>query len=413
MKYAKILLALFVCVATCFCFGFAPTKQCCAQVNGEPILFSVSINGKLLKFSSFDIANNKQSLQKWGRNLGSKKILETYNKILNMGFSSQTVLEFLFPGLKEIVEGIGTKLNKQPQNANLDFCKQTGKFKIVAEKYGQVFDVQNFYEQILNQLKSGNSLNLVAKNNSVVPSEFAASLGQYTHKKATFETWCGSSAAERKNNIKTALVAINGTRIESGDTFSFNQTTGERNQQAGYQKAKIITNGTYTLGTGGGVCQVSTTLYNCALLAGLEIVEVHQHSLPVGYVPPSRDAMVSGYSCDLKIKNNTNGPIFIRCFLENNETIKAEIYGQKNQYNYQISSKITNILAKGKNEIIHDTSLCPITLKKGETYQLSSPKDGYESVAFLTATNDNGQTIFSHKIRQNRYAPTRGITIVG
>ena len=97
---------------------------------------------------------------------------------------------------------------------------------------------------------------------------------------------------------------------------------GARTKARGFLPAKIIENGEFVEGVGGGVCQVSTTLYNCALLAGFNIEEYHPHSLAVSYVPPSRDAMVSGLSCDLKIKNNSD--IIVTC--TDNKNVIAALY---------------------------------------------------------------------------------------
>ena len=105
----------------------------------------------------------------------------------------------------------------------------------------------------------------------------------------------------------------------------------KRNEENGYKKAKIIKQGSFSQEFGGGVCQVSTTLYNCALLADLEIVEVNPHSLPVSYVEPSFDAMVNTGSSDLKIKNNTDKPIYIATSGDD-EFCKICMFGCENPY---------------------------------------------------------------------------------
>ena len=111
--------------------------------------------------------------------------------------------------------------------------------------------------------------------------------------RAEFSTNYSSSTDARKFNVALASKTLDNTLVDINGEFSFNYTVGERTERRGYKKAKIIVGGEFVDGVGGGVCQVSTTLYNAVLLAGLKIIECHPHSLPVSYVAPSFDAMVN------------------------------------------------------------------------------------------------------------------------
>lgn len=104
---------------------------------------------------------------------------------------------------------------------------------------------------------------------------------------------------------------MNLTEIANGEEFSFNAAVGERTEERGYSTAKVIENGKFVEGVGGGVCQVSSTVYNCALLSGLTVTERHRHSLAVSYVEPSFDAMVSYSYADLRFYNDTGKSVFI------------------------------------------------------------------------------------------------------
>ncbi len=121
----------------------------------------------------------------------------------------------------------------------------------------------------------------------------------------------------RLNNIKIACEKISGTEIKQGDIFSFNDTTGRRSFENGYKDAPIILDGEKSYGIGGGVCQVSTTIYLAALNANLEIVEHHNHSERVAYAPDGKDATVVYGVKDLKIKNTTDNSIYIYTWIEN------------------------------------------------------------------------------------------------
>jgi vancomycin resistance protein YoaR len=126
---------------------------------------------------------------------------------------------------------------------------------------------------------------------------------------ATFSTPY-AEVADRVHNLRLACHSLNATTVAAGAVFSFNQTVGARTLERGYRKAKIIADGAYTEGVGGGVCQVSTTLYNAAMAAGMTQTEVHRHSIAVHYVAPSRDAMVSSWS-DMRFANTGHTPLYI------------------------------------------------------------------------------------------------------
>ena len=126
-----------------------------------------------------------------------------------------------------------------------------------------------------------------------------------------------SGSANRTNNLRVSSAAINGTILAPGDVFDFNQVVGWRTAARGYKEAPVFTgsNG-HALGLGGGVCQTSSTVFNAALLANLEIVERHQHSQKVYYVPFGRDAAISGSEKNMRFRNNTSYNIKIEMTVE-------------------------------------------------------------------------------------------------
>jgi len=121
-----------------------------------------------------------------------------------------------------------------------------------------------------------------------------------------------NSNKKRTNNIKLAVAAINNYVIFPGETFSFNRVVGKRTAAKGYLKAKVIVRGEYAEDIGGGICQVSSTLFNAVDNAGLKIVQRFSHSRKVPYIPPGRDATVSWYGPDFVFKNKYNQPVLIQ-----------------------------------------------------------------------------------------------------
>lgn len=142
---------------------------------------------------------------------------------------------------------------------------------------------------------------------------------------AQYTTSFDSSLVNRTENIRLAAQALDGRLLSPGETFSFNKSVGERTAKAGYKEAMIIEGDVFTPGLGGGVCQVSSTLYNTVLLANLSIIERHPHSLPISYVPPGRDATVAYPELDFKFKNNTNDYLLIRSVVTEN-TLSFQLF---------------------------------------------------------------------------------------
>lgn len=135
-----------------------------------------------------------------------------------------------------------------------------------------------------------------------------------------------TSTAPRITNINVATSRINGTVLYPGDEFSINETILYRNKENGYEKAGSYEGGQTVQTYGGGVCQVSTTLYNAVILAELEIVDRRSHSMTVAYVPLSMDAMIADGVQDFKFKNNTEHPIYLEGYTEGKE-LYFNIYG--------------------------------------------------------------------------------------
>ena len=148
-----------------------------------------------------------------------------------------------------------------------------------------------------------------------------------------------SNNANRTTNLRLASNKINGTVIMPGDTFSYNKIVGERTIAAGYKNASVFENGRIVDGLGGGICQVSTTLYNAVLYANLQIVERTNHMFLAGYADGGRDATVAYGSLDFRFKNNRTYPIKIESRVENGYcTVKVYGLRMENDFDVEIVS---------------------------------------------------------------------------
>lgn len=233
--------------------------------------------------------------------------------------------------LDQAIERIYLDTAVRPKDAEMSFDPSAGPmFAVTPERAGREIDAAKLKEDILSAIAFGKA-EVRAEFTAVEPKVRASDLWACTVLRGSFTTDYAASDSGRKHNISLAAEALSGTVIAGGEEFSFNLTVGERTEDRGYVEAKIIRDGKFENGLGGGVCQVSTTLYNAALVSGLNVSERHPHSIAVSYVEPSFDAMVSGSSCDLRLVNCTGGPVFIAAKADGSK-LKISIYGRQNSY---------------------------------------------------------------------------------
>ncbi|MCL2702633.1 MAG: VanW family protein [Defluviitaleaceae bacterium] len=153
--------------------------------------------------------------------------------------------------------------------------------------------------------------------------DFSKSSGSHI---SAFSTEYNENNKSRSHNIRLASEAVDGVIVRPGETFSFNDTVGSTSRSNGYKQATVFLNREKTKGYGGGICQVSTTLYNAAEMAGMEIVERHSHSLDITYIEEGRDATTSHRGkLDFKFENPYDFPVVIRVGNESG-TITVEFY---------------------------------------------------------------------------------------
>lgn len=201
-------------------------------------------------------------------------------------------------------------------------------------------------------------------------------------------------------NIKVAASKINGIILGPGEEFSFNKVVGPRTVENGYQVAKEYFRGKIIDGIGGGVCQVSTTLYNAVLFSDLETVFRKNHMFTVGYVPLGRDAAVSYNDLDFKFKNNSNWPIKIESTVSKNNRITFKIFGTNEQSEKSIEISHVQISTKpAPVKYVNDPSL-----EEGKTVVFQEGMSGYVIDTFKIVKI--GDSIVSKtKLHRSTYVP--------
>lgn len=272
--------------------------------------------------------------------------------------------------MEEKVGELFTLVLEEPQDAELIVESEP---RIIEHQEGREISLEKSVELIGENAKEDEIDLLVEPLLPEITTEDVKNMG-VKEIIASFTTEFNPGDANRSSNIALAGSSIDHTLLAPGEVFSFNETAGPYSSDRGFKSAPVFRQGRVTTGVGGGVCQVSTTLYNVSLLAGLEIVERYSHSLPVWYVPLARDASVSYGGADLRFKNSLNNHIYIRMTTSKERgTITAEFFGTKEK-DVEVDSRIEKRISP------------PVKEKKVEGIKekrvIQAGKDGFEAISW-------------------------------
>lgn len=223
-----------------------------------------------------------------------------------------------------------------------------------------------------------------------------------------FSTSFTSSGYNRSNNIILSSAKLNGLVLMPGEEFSYNQAVGQRTRAAGFREAGAYSNGKVVQEVGGGICQVSSTLYNAVLYANLEIVERTNHYFNPGYVKAGLDATVSWGGPDFRFRNNRNYPIRIVTDTSGKK-LKVYIYGLKTDDDCTVVLDPRYISSVPyKTTYQNDASLAT-----GETRVVSSGSNGCKTATYKYVYDKNGTLISSECISRDTYSPHNKVVAVG
>lgn len=309
---------------------------------------------------------------------------EKFARELSQGYADRMVLDYLFFDMGQDVTSLFDDLDEVSEAECIDFDARTNSFSYHEERSGKRVIREDFLDAVLSALSKGR-LDYRLRYQNIPPKFTRGELLSCTKKIGEFQTFYPYSTEGRKHNIALASRYLSGAVILPGEEFSFNERVGKRSEDRGFRSAKIIMDGEFTDGVGGGVCQVATTLYNAVLRAGLTVTECRRHTLAPSYVDLSFDAMVSEWS-DLKIKNDTQTPIFISAFA-NGEEIKVTVFGRDDGRDRVFDTKVTEVI---RHEEWYEGAL--------------EYKNGYKSEGYISVY-ESGRLLYREKIRSDHYKP--------
>lgn len=275
-----------------------------------------------------------------GRNLDINKI---YNAVLDAYSLNEFEVRAELSAPEEIpqaldLDAIFAEYHCEPVDASMNM--ET--FEVTGEIYGYTFNLDKA-RQLLAETPYGTTIGIPMEY--IIPSVRSEDLDGKLFRDvlASCET-PHTNDSNRNNNLKLACAAINGYILNPGDTFDYNDVLGERTEEAGYKSAGALNAGTSIKEVGGGICQVSSTLYYCTLVADLEIVSRRSHSLVSTYIPMGMDATVSWGGPEFRFKNNTDYPIRIDAEVSGGH-VKISLVGtDERDYYVEMESKIVEVL---------------------------------------------------------------------
>ncbi len=231
---------------------------------------------------------------------------------------------------RAFADTVAAEWDTAPKNGSItSYDKEHGEFVFGGAEDGKEIDRDRLVEDILAAVEKGDYDAKITVEASTVAPEISAEQAKANFKRLGTFTTTTTANSNRNENIRIASSTLNGVIVQPGQEFSFNLTTGNRTTEKGYKPAGAYQNGVFVEEPGGGVCQVSSTLYNAVVFSGLETTERHAHTYEPSYVTPGEDAMVSydGHSGpDMKFVNNSKTAVGIRTSFSDRK-LTISIYG--------------------------------------------------------------------------------------
>ena len=320
----------------------AVSKELTDEGNPISVKYTLKLDGKeypldfsdaKFEYNTREVIDSTIGINKVSDPEDYTKLIECYNykqSLKNTPAKYETSYKVAIDGVSEKVHNILDPLIDQystVKDAEIgEFNPSTKEFTITPEETGMTIDIDAAVEKVKELFDNAEYTGSV-----VVPSVKKEPEVTTEKLKANFglrgeHTTKASNNANRNTNLSQACKKINGTILKPGQEFSFNKVVGKRTREAGFKEATVILGGRYEQGLGGGVCQVSGTLYDAVLKSDLKITERHPHAWPSDYVLEGLDATVDYGSLDFKFKNNTDYQIIILMWFDSS---KREVHAQR------------------------------------------------------------------------------------
>lgn len=355
--------------------------------------------------ASYDFDKTIEEAYNLNRN---NNLFENLNTTIKTNFGAKNTLDMIVNYNQKKLEGklgdIKHDIDVEVKDASLNI--NGSNITVNEGSTGIELDIKASLEKIKKQLETGIiSDNLVI---NVIESKITKDeLSNIDTVLGRYSTTIKASSAGRVANIKKSAQKMNGYLMMPGEEFSYVDITGPYTSANGYGNAPVIVEGELQSGIGGGVCQVSSTLYNSVLYAGLEIVEIKNHSIPSSYVGKGRDAVVNDSGVDFVFKNNLSQPVYIRSYASGT-TVVTEIYGSsKDNQNIEIQTNVDGVSSASTKKVEDPT------IEIGKEKVLEKGRDAYTVSTYRAYKDNDGKVIKREKVYTSYYPKKQSIIAVG
>lgn len=342
--------------------------------------------------------------------IGYDALIAEVDTIRTQGKEYTVTVTFDEASLREAITSYAAERSVPAVDATVIFDSESNAIRFTEEQVGHAVDEEKLFTDVFS-CTDGSPVNVVLTE--VAPVLTKEKLESEFVLRASFTTSFKGSTSNRKYNIKKGAGMMTGTVLQPGDVFSCNDTLGVRTKSNGWKAAGAYIGGVVEDQAGGGVCQLSSTLYNAVVMADLEIVDRRNHSMPVSYVKKGLDATINsvGNIIDFKFRNNTDDLVILIAYTEGNN-LTMELYGKpfaNDEYD-EIrlrAEKIKTIKPDGEMEYELDPGK-PV----GYEELVQERRNGYIYQSYKQYYK-NGELVREEPLAESTYRAYRGTTLVG
>jgi vancomycin resistance protein YoaR len=345
----------------------------------------------------------------------SGKLRDRYQQVVSLqakGKEFDADIVYSADTIARYIDTIDSQVSNEAVGATVSFDPtEEPMFTFTDEVYGKQVDINATMAVVRKKVKeqSWGEVELIV--DEIEPAVLRSQLEPLETSIVDFSTSIKGNTKNRANNVRQALANIDGHVVMPGEIFSFNEVVGKRTEENGFLEAPIINRDKALVpGMGGGVCQASTTTYNAVLRAGMEIVERHHHSFPVGYIAKGLDATVSWGAQDLKFKNTRETPVYIHTYYENHN-VHVQIFGlpYPDKGQYKCWSEVTGTV-KPPATIVRADHNGKYVKAPGQYVQYVEDRSGYKVTAYQGYYED-GELVKKTVLNEDYYRPIQGVIL--
>ncbi len=377
-------------------------------------VYPVDLSSLPLESNIEDILNQAMNYARPSDDASAEDLVSCYNARQQMKVAPVeycTAYTINSDGIGSIIHGILDPMASEARDAVITgFSTSSLRFEYTPSAKGYVIDVDKAVDDVKALLDTGVYSGTVAVDAQITEPSFTTEMldNDFGLMAETHSTTTSNNS--RNHNIRITCEKIDGMVLQPGESFSFNDEVGQRTAEAGYEMAGTIVNGQYQDDFGGGICQVSSMIYQSALKSELEIVERHWHSWPSSYVDPGTDATVDWGGTDFVFKNDSGYPIAIHAAYNNDEkVVSVSIYGHKlpDGIHYDFIGQTVSTNPRG-TDYVPDPAM-PV----GTTATENGGHDGVTAVSYLIKYDAAGNEISRDQVATTSYSTVNTTIKVG